>query len=404
MSGPIAAQRSLALCARRYRKLALKYHPDKDASEKAAKVFHDVCMVRCQGVQPTSCPHHAGPHRLTRTGLAAPQSSRASMPLPPPPPPAPPPPPPFPPPPPPPPRPHLQAYDVLSVPERKGIFDLYGVQGLLEGVFTKSGDKKGGDYEFHAKTGPPVVFEQFFGTNNPYQALNDISAAFEGMTTVPQPSEGKKKVQEISVSLEEVYHGCLKRVQHQRKTLEEDGSVSTHEHELTIDIKPGTPSGTRFLFEGMGNSIPGEVPGPAVYTLAVAPHARFSRNGADLHHKAVLPVMDALSGTILRLEHLDGRILNVPVVDIAAPGSKKVIKGEGLPRRGRDAATGKGDLVITFDALFPRYLSETQKLLIKSAFLLPKNPTAEQDKAVREFANRFQDDVKGWSRTMPSGE
>ena len=30
---------------RRFRKLALKYHPDKDASEDAARKFHDVCLV-----------------------------------------------------------------------------------------------------------------------------------------------------------------------------------------------------------------------------------------------------------------------------------------------------------------------------------------------------------------------
>lgn len=94
----------------------------------------------------------------------------------------------------------LQAYDVLSVPERKGIYDLYGTQGLTKGVFTKSGEKKGGDYNFHPKAGPPAVFEAFFGTNNPYQALNDISAAFEGLTTVPQPSEGKRRVREIQAS------------------------------------------------------------------------------------------------------------------------------------------------------------------------------------------------------------
>lgn len=151
--------------------------------------------------------------------------------------------------------------------------------------------------------------------------------------------------------MEEVYHGCVKRVQHDRKILGESGAVTTRSVELTIDIKPGTPTGTRFLFEGMGNAVPGEVPGPAVYTLAVLPHPRFSRDGADLHHRAVLPVKDALAGTILRLEHLDGRVLEVPVVDVASPGSKKVVKGEGLPKRG---SGGRGDLVITFDILFPK--------------------------------------------------
>lgn len=48
-----------------------------------------------------------------------------------------------------------------------------------------------------------------------------------------------------------------------------------------------------------------------------------------------------------------------------------------------------------------QYLAETQKMLLRAAFLLPKTLTREQERAVHAFGNAFQDDTKGWSRTMP---
>lgn len=54
----------------------------------------------------------------------------------------------------------------------------------------------------------------------------------------------------MELTLEEVFHGCLKKVSHKRKILNDDGSYEEEQRTLTIDIKPGLPSGTRFLFEG----------------------------------------------------------------------------------------------------------------------------------------------------------
>lgn len=95
----------------------------------------------------------------------------------------------------------------------------------------------------------------FFGTNNPYQAMNSMSAAFEEMTLVPQPKPGKQKVHEVLLTLEELFHGCIKKVRHSRKAMKESGAVEEHLIELTIDVKPGTPEGTRFVFDGMGNIV-----------------------------------------------------------------------------------------------------------------------------------------------------
>jgi len=213
--------------------------------------------------------------------------------------------------------------------------------------------------------------------------MNSMSSDFADMTLVPQPKPGKKKSLVVEASLEEVYHGFVKRIQHARKTLAEDGSVSSDFVELTVDIKPGTAEGTRFVFESMGNKLPGHNAGPAVYTLSLLPHDRFKRQGDDLVHYVTLPISKALCGASLDITTLDGRKLTVPVAEIITPGKTMTILGEGMVKK--ESPKSRGDLIIEFDLLFPPALTETQRKLIKAAFLLPTKPTEVHDKAVKAF-------------------
>ncbi len=54
----------------------------------------------------------------------------------------------------------------------------------------------------------------------------------------------------VELTLEEIYFGCLKKVTHKRKVLHESGECTEELRTLTIDVKSGLPSGTRFVFEG----------------------------------------------------------------------------------------------------------------------------------------------------------
>lgn len=54
----------------------------------------------------------------------------------------------------------------------------------------------------------------------------------------------------IELSLEEIFNGCVKRVTHTQKVTNELGETTSREKELTLDVKPGLPDGTMFIFEG----------------------------------------------------------------------------------------------------------------------------------------------------------
>lgn len=290
-----------------------------------------------------------------------------------------------------------ESYDILSDPKKKGFYDLYGEDALKDGMPDGQGGIKGGIYQFDPEVTPYQVFCRFFGTANPYEAFDAISAQFEAMTTAEPMKTGKNKVHAVELTLEEIFHGCLKKVTHKRKVLLENGEYIEETRNLTIDVKPGLPSGTRFVFEGEGNKTPTKKPGPVVFVLKPIAHPRFIRRGTDLVHKVTLPLYQALCGTAIEVKTLDNRVLQVPIADICVPGYKTTVVGEGMPK----PTGGKGNLILEAVLLFPTQVSETQKMILKSAFFLPNQLTSTQFAAVHAFEKAFKHPQDGWATAIP---
>ena len=55
---------------------------------------------------------------------------------------------------------------------------------------------------------------------------------------------------ELYVSLQELYHGCTKGVQHTRRTVTELGEIAVEQHTLRVTVAPGTLDGTQYVFQG----------------------------------------------------------------------------------------------------------------------------------------------------------
>ncbi|KAL3149371.1 Major surface glycoprotein G [Trebouxia sp. C0010 RCD-2024] len=285
-----------------------------------------------------------------------------------------------------------EAYDILSNPQRKGVLDLYGEQALKAGMAESEPGTGWSGYAFDAVSGPEQVFSTFFGTSNPYEALNGLASSFEKMTSTPALQPGAESTHTLLLSLEEMFHGCTKKVAYARQVTKPDGSSTTEQRDLNIVVRPGLPEGTQFVFNNEGDVGPKQKAGPVAYVLKAQPHARFTCTGSDLLHTAQIPLYQSLCGTALPIETLDGRTLNVPVTDIVRTGDKMVVPQEGM----RKAGGTKGDLHITFDVVFPVALSEHQRTMLKAAFFLPPKLDAKQAKALRSFETAFKDESHGW--------
>lgn len=76
-----------------------------------------------------------------------------------------------------------------------------------------------------------------------------------------------------------------------------------------------------------------------------------------------------MTGTRIQIEHLDGRVLAIPINELVQPGYQKRIPHHGMPLMSNPEKFG--DLIIEFEIEYPRTLTSWQKSLIKRALVEP---------------------------------
>jgi molecular chaperone DnaJ len=150
-----------------------------------------------------------------------------------------------------------------------------------------------------------------------------------------------------------------------------DGRVRTR-RTLTVKIPAGVGTGTRIQLTGEGEVGAGGGPaGDLFVEIVEAPHPVFSREDDDLHCTVTLPMTAAALGTSIELETLDG----VATIELRAgtqPGYVETLRARGVPHlRG----TGRGDLHVHVDVLVPTALDDEQTDLLRQLSVLRDEQT-----------------------------
>lgn len=144
------------------------------------------------------------------------------------------------------------------------------------------------------------------------------------------------------------------------------GKTETEEVDLTLDILPGMKDGDEIKFQGIADEQVGHLPGDLIFKIRQAHHPYFQRQGNNLHMTMEIPLMDALVGFRRTFEHLDGHTVEVHKEDVTYCGEVFTIRNEGMPIKG--ASKGRrGDLLITLNIEFPRTFTPAQKAKIRDA-------------------------------------
>lgn len=127
---------------------------------------------------------------------------------------------------------------------------------------------------------------------------------------------------------------------------------------VEITIPAGVDNGDTLRISGKGEgSMSGGPPGDLYVELRVKPDQRFQREEWDLHASLDVPFLDALQGTKMTLETLDGEeTLSIP--ECTQPGDVIRLRGKGIQRLQQ---RGRGDLHVHLDVRFPKKLSRKQR-------------------------------------------
>ena len=273
-----------------------------------------------------------------------------------------------------------EAYEVLSNPSRRNIYDIYGISGLHNGTISVE-DRK--DLESGIKNNVKLnkiykytgnaheIFERFMGTSNPYAFTSDNKHLIKDKKEEKEEKVvNKAKPIEIDLecTLEELYVGAYKKITFIRDVLASDKlTIIKKEIEKHIEIEPGYNGTTTLVYEGKGNESPGMEPSDLIVHIKEAHSDLYKRvNQNDLVYFQKLSLAQAISGAPVILTTLDKRVLRIAIDSVITPQTVKIIAGEGMPlyRKEidvRDMQQKKGNLFIKFDIQFPEYIDPTKK-------------------------------------------
>ena len=269
-----------------------------------------------------------------------------------------------------------EAYEVLSDPTRKGIYDIYGSEGLRRGITDKKGNVKGA-YKF--LNNGHEIFERYMGTSNPFTLIRDNEKISEEIPSVfgsafggqNKPKEEKLKpiVINLECTLEELYNGCVKTIKYKKNNINYDlRTTNVVEVSQDVEIFRGYDDNTIITYKEKGNDAPGMISSDLIVHIKEIPHKCFKRiNKNDLLYIHEIPLVKALNSEPVCLYTLDERKLAISIDEIISPSTLKVIPGEGMPIYDKDLSKTrgnkiqKGDLYIKFNIIFPEYIDPDKK-------------------------------------------
>lgn len=174
---------------------------------------------------------------------------------------------------------------------------------------------------------------------------------------------------------------------------------------LEVRVPPGVDTGVRLRLQGEGGAGEyGGPPGDLYVFLTVRSHELYVREGADLHCELSVSFPTACVGTTMKIPKLGGGELEVAIPAGMQPGDVVRLQGQGLPRLG---GRGSGDILVHLTIHVPQRLNEKQRKAIEEMVdLFPEEPelsgsgpdrreTKRRRKASGGFFDRLRDAFDG---------
>jgi curved DNA-binding protein len=248
------------------------------------------------------------------------------------------------------------AFDVVSDPKKRALYDEFGEEGLREGFdadrvrtykqWASQQGQRGGD-AYRQGGGGGVRIEDLFGNaaggEGASGGIGDLFGDLfnRGGRRSRGPTPGHDLESSVTIDFASAVRGATLELRPQAA-----GQATSSP--VTVRIPQGAADGSRVRIAGHG--APSQNGGPAgdlLVTLHVEPHRFFRREGDDLHLDLPLTVAEAYKGAKVKVETFDGPVtLKVP------PGSQSGgvmrLRGKGVTKKGKT-----GDLYVHFMVQVP---------------------------------------------------
>jgi len=165
--------------------------------------------------------------------------------------------------------------------------------------------------------------------------------------------------------------------------------VERKERELVIEVPPGVSTGDYITLRGQGHAGPrGAARGDVIAVLEVEDDARFIREGADLIHQLTISFTQAALGAEVEVPALGG-VARVKIPAGTQSGRVLRLRGRGLPHL---HGSGRGDLLVRVHVWVPTELTaEQEALLRKLAEIESPPPGAQARDAERGFWSKLKE-------------
>jgi molecular chaperone DnaJ len=342
-----------------YRKLALKYHPDRNPGDKTAEEHFKECA---EAYAVLADPDKRA--RYDRFGHAAVAGSGAGS----------------------------GGFDPTIFAEFDDIFgslgDIFGLGGMFGGR-RRAGPQRGADLRYDLD----ITFEQSAtGTETTIQIPRQEScetckgsgaAAGSSPTSCPQcRGAGQLRYQQGFFTVARTCAQCRgsgRVITKPCTTCHGQGAVERL-RKLTVKIPAGIATGQRLRLSGEGEGgVQGGPPGDLYVVIQVSEHSFFHRDGNDLACEIPVNFTTLALGGEISVPNVLGDAESLKVPEGTATGSVFRVRGKGMPDV---SGRGRGDLLVTVQAITPRKLTrEQRKALEQLAGVLPPQqfePTPRQ--------------------------
>ena len=165
----------------------------------------------------------------------------------------------------------------------------------------------------------------------------------------------------------------------------------TQERSLSVNIPAGIEDGTRIRLTGEGEAgVRGGPQGDLYIFISIKPHTFFQRDGADLYCKVPISMTTAALGGQFEVATLDGTQTRVKVPEGTEYGKQFRLKGKGMPVLRQ---TVMGDLYIQIDIETPQKLTGRQRELLEEFEKLSSKENSPQSSgffaSMKEFFDGF---------------